>query len=113
MFYYPTKAALCRFIYINKKKESFRCTSFIIHPKIPSQNDLQLHVVAFIKLNCPHAQQRRVTAFTFFLRVALCLHSSSLVSPAAGHDAGGETEFLRAAGRPDQGLLPSRQTLHR
>lgn len=36
-----------------------------------------------------------------------------LLSPVAGHHARGETELLRSAGWPDQGLLPSCQALHR
>lgn len=51
---------------------------------------------------------------SFFLSCGVLFCSNSLdICCVAGYDARGSAKLLRAAGRPHQGLLPPRETLHR
>lgn len=50
----------------------------------------------------------------FFLSCRVLFYSNSRdIFCAAGYDARGQAKLLRSAGRPHQGLLPPRETLHR
>lgn len=61
---------------------------------------------------CMQVKEAALFFFFFFLSCGVQLQQSYICC-VAGYDARGSAEFLRAAGRPHQGLFPPREALHR